>query len=240
MAKRTKALIAAGLAVAMALAAFAVYFFGFRLPEQRREAELLRTVREYYESKLTLYGEQNETFADYEVDVAFLGDSLTDGYDLEKYYPDYVTANRGIGGDTTHGLEERLQISVYDLNPKVAVMLIGGNNLGTMFENYEDILIGFSENLPETKIVLVSLTAMGGSLAEKNQLAAYNNVKIKKLAAKYGFAFVDLYTPLLNEESGEIYAEYTSDGAHLTPLGYEVFTDTLMPTLEALLAGDEP
>ena len=207
-----------------------VYF-----PDKKEEEERNRLIKEYYENKLTLYKEENEKYADYEVDVAFLGDSLTDGYDLSAYYPEYITANRGIGGETTHGLESRLQVSVYDLKPKIAVMLIGGNNLNTMFENYENILIGLRDNLPETKIVLISLTAMGGTFKEKNKIAAYNNVIIKKLAAKYDFTFVDLYTPLLDETTGEIYSDYTSDGAHLTSHGYKVFTDTLTPTLDYLL-----
>ncbi len=215
------------------------YLFYVYLPEKKEQAELERLVKEYYENKLSLYREENERYGDYEVDVAFLGDSLTDGYDLASYYPQYLTANRGIGGETTHGLEDRLQISAYDLKPKVLVMLIGGNNLGTMMENYEDILIGIEENLPDTRVVLVSLTAMGDRFAEKNQLVAYNNVIIKKLAHKYGFSFVDLFTPLFNENTGEIYSEYTSDGAHLTHEGYQVFTETLTPILDTLLTGDQ-
>ena len=212
-----------------------VYLFGYYLPEMEKEAEHERLVREYFAQKLATYEAENQTYADFEVDVAFLGDSLTDGYDLKAYYPQFKVANRGIGGETTHGLEQRMQVSLYDLKPKVAVMLIGGNNLKTMFENYEKMLIGFKENLPDTKIVLCSLTAMGGRFAEKNQIASYNNVIIKKLAEKYGFEFVDLYTPLFDVESGEIYAEYTSDGAHLTPLGYEVLTAAITPVLTELL-----
>jgi lysophospholipase L1-like esterase len=104
-----------------------------------------------------------------------------------------------------------------------------------MFENYENILIGVKENLPETKVVLCSLTAMGGNFAEKNKIAAYNNVIIKKLAQKYDFAFVDLYTPLFDEKTGEIYAEYTSDGAHLTHEGYEVLSEAITPVIESFL-----
>ena len=76
-----------------------------------------------------------------EIDVAFLGDSLTDGYDLEKYYPEFKTANRGIAGETTGGLESRLQVSVYDLKPKVCVMLIGANNMDTMFKLYIGLVL---------------------------------------------------------------------------------------------------
>ena len=233
MKTRSKIIIIIALIALVACAG--VYFFCQYLPEKREQAEIERMIKEYYDYKFALYEEENARYNDYEVDVAFLGDSLTDGYDLEHYYPQYVTANRGIGGETSHGLQNRLKLSLYDLKPKVAVILIGGNNLNTMLDNYENMLIEIRNNLPNTKIILVSLTAMGGSWAHKNQMAAYNNVTIKKLAAKYGHSFVDLYTPLFDESIGEIYANYTNDGVHLTPLGYQVFTETLTPYIDALL-----
>lgn len=235
MRKRKIILISIAALLALALILSAIYLFAVILPERREREERERLVKEYYDNKLALYREENEAYSDYEVDVAFLGDSLTDGYDLSAYYPGYVTANRGIGGETSYGLESRMQVSVYDLKPKVAVMLIGGNNLDTMLENYERLLIGFRDNLPNTKVVLVSLTAMGQSMAHKNPIAAYNNVVIKKLAAKYGFEYVDIYTPLFDETTGEIYASYTTDGAHFNQNGYRVFTDTLTPVLESIL-----
>ena len=195
-----------------------------------------KIVREYREGKMTSYAQENAEYADYEVDVVFLGDSLTDGYDVKNYYPQYVVSNRGISGDTTVGLEERLKVSLYDLKPKVAVMLIGANNMDSMFDNYEQILKGFKENVPNTKIILLSLTSMSGEWGKKNQLAAYNNVKIKMLAEKYSFEYVDLYTALFNIESGEIFAEYTTDGGHLTAKGYEVLTAQITPVIKSLLA----
>ena len=198
--------------------------------------EWAEMVAEYRANKMAIYESENAQYADYEVDVAFLGDSLTDGYDVAAYYPQYTVSNRGIGGDTTFDLEGRLKTSVYDLKPKVAVMLIGANNFDTMMENYENILQGFVENLPNTKIILLSLTSMGGEhWGKNNQIAAYNNVQIKMLAEKYSFEYVDLYSPLLNLEDGEIYDEYTTDGGHLTPLGYEVLTREITPAIEKQL-----
>ena len=204
------------------------------------EDEWAEMVAEYRANKMAIYESENAQYADYEVDVAFLGDSLTDGYDVAAYYPQYTVSNRGIGGDTTFDLEGRLKTSVYDLKPKVAVMLIGANNFNTMMENYENILRGFVENLPNTKIILLSLTSMGGEhWGKNNQIAAYNNVKIKLLAEKYSFEYVDLYSPLLNPEDGEIYDEYTTDGGHLTARGYEVLTREITPAIERQLAAWE-
>jgi lysophospholipase L1-like esterase len=219
-----------------ALIAGAVIYVAVILPQRKAHDEQMRLVREYYDSKVALYEHENEHYDDYEVDVAFIGDSLTDGYDLKKYYPQYVTANRGIGGDTTFGLEERLQVSLYDLKPKVVVMLIGANNMDCMFDNYESILISLKENLPDSKIVLLSLTAMGGEhWGRKNELAAYNNVKIKLYAEKYGFTFIDLFSALYDVEIGEVYEGYTVDGGHFTHEGYVVVTNQITPILERLL-----
>ena len=238
MTKNKKILTIVLAVVLVAVITFSCFLFFKIIPDIQRQKELEKQVKEYYAQKIELYESENALYGDYEVDVAFLGDSLTDGYDLERYYPEFTTCNRGIGGDTTIGLEARLKVSVYDLKPKVAVMLIGANNMDKMFDNYEDILIGLRDNLPETKIVILSLTAMGGdSWGRKNQLACYNNVKIKKLANEYGFEYVDLFTPLFNPRTGEVYEGYTVDGGHFTHEGYLVVTEQIKPILYELLVG---
>lgn len=223
--------------VLASLVAGALYLFLKVIPEKKEKEELMRMVQEYRENKLVIYAEENEKYDDYEVDVAFIGDSLTDGYDVAKYYSEYKVSNRGIGGDTTYTLLARLDISVYQLKPKVIVMLIGANNFKTMFEDYEDLIIGIKTNLPETKLIICSLTSMGGEhWGKNNQLAAFNNVKIKAYAEKYGCPYVDLFTPLLNMETNEIYEHYTTDGGHLTAEGYEVLTSAIKPVLDDILS----
>lgn len=212
-----------------------IFYFGFINPATERDRLFEEMREEYFTNKIATYEKENEVYGDYEVDVAFIGDSLTDMYDLKHYFPEIVTANRGISSDTTFGLEERLKVSLYDLKPKVVVMLIGGNNLNTMFDNYENILISLRDNLPDSKVVLMSLTAMSGSWGKNNNLAFKNNIKIKELANKYNYYYVDLFSPLYDFVKQEAYADYTIDGAHFTPLGYEVVTGACKPVIyEAL------
>lgn len=235
MNKKKKILIALGCLILAAAIGFGIYHFAVKLPEQKKQEELATLFREHYENRVALFEEENKKHSPGEVDVVFLGDSLTEGYDLATFYPQYITVNRGIGGDTTFGLWDRLEVSAYELEPKVVVMLIGANNFDTMFERYEDIVKALRENLPDTHIVLISLTSMGMDWGKNNHKAAFNNVKIKLIAERNGCSFVDMFTPLLNEETNEIYPEYTIDGGHLTDKGYQVFTDTLTPVLEKLL-----
>ena len=233
MKKRLKVFIVFALIIAI-LSSLA-YIYLKNKETERKNIELQQMLEDYYNGKVEQFEEENKSIIPGETDVVFLGDSLTDGCDLSLYYPEYTTLNRGIGGDTTIGLEKRLDVSVYAVQPKVVVMLIGANNCSTMFDNYENILISLKENLPESKIILVSLTSMGGTWGKNNNLAAFNNVKIRALAEKYDFKFVDVYTPLLNFETNEIYEEYTSDGGHLTHEGYLVLTSEVKVAIDKVM-----
>ncbi len=241
MKKRPKIIILSILIVLIILACIAgpVYYFGFKLPDIKEKEEQLKQYNEFYAQQLVAYDNENKLYDDYEVDIAFLGDSLTAGYDVKSYYSEYLVTNRGIGGETTYGLKDRLAVSVLELKPKVCVMLIGGNNPETMFEDYEDMLITFQEQMPETKIVLVSHAPTSGpDWGKRNELFTYNNVKIKLLAEKYGYEFVDIYSPMFDLETGEMNSLYTFDGAHFTTEGFEVVTSVIKPVVDKLLASN--
>ncbi len=198
-----------------------------------QKIEQYTVFKEYYDMKVAQFEEENKTIDS--VEVAFLGDSLTDGCDISLYYPQYVAVNRGIGGDTTFGLEKRLKVSAYDVNPKVIVMLIGANNFGTMMNNYERIVKELKSNLPDTKIILLSLSCMGKEWGRNNSKAVENNTKIKSIASRQGCYFVDIYEPLKNPATGQIYDEYTIDGGHWTDLGYKVVVSQVTPVLTEIL-----
>ncbi len=234
---RKFSIIISAVAVVILGVSCTLYFGHFKPKAEREERQRQNLIlfQRYYDGKLAEYAEENETIG--EVDVAFIGDSITDGWRLEEYFPIYKTANRGISGDTTFGVEKRLKVSLYDINPRVVVMLIGGNNLDTMLENYEDILVSLKENLPDTRVVLCSLTAMGGEWSRNNKKAVANNTEIKRLAEKHGYTFVDFFTPLYDADSG-IKAGYAADGVHPNDICYRVMADILSPVLERLLDTD--
>ncbi len=234
---KKKIIIITAICVSLALIIAAILALFLRvIPEMERareEREFFEFLQQYYKDKSASFAEENKTLG--EVDVAFIGDSLTDGYDLKKYYPDMTVINRGIGGDTTHGVIARLDTSVIEPAPRVIVMMIGTNNLVDMFTDYEDILAELKSRLPDTHVVLLSIPPASGDYVQRNGQIAINNVKIESLAEKYGYAYVDVFTPLFDFERDELRAEYTTDGIHFTPLGYEVITAEVKPVLEDLL-----
>lgn len=193
----------------------------------------VRLLEQHYNDRVNYFKLENESI--YNIDVAFLGDSLTEGYDVKTYYPSLNVVNRGISGDNTFGLENRLKESAYDAHPKVISMLIGANNFTTMLDNYESIVSKLKQNLPESKVILCSLTSMTGDWAKNNDTAKQNNIKIQEYATKYGYAYADLYNALLDPSTNQLKENYSLDGGHLTSEGYEVITSVLAPIITELL-----
>src|SRR5580698_4919800 len=61
--------------------------------------------------------------------VVFFGDSITDIWHLDQYFPGKPYLNRGIGGQTTPQMLIRFRQDVIDLHPKVVVILAGTNDI---------------------------------------------------------------------------------------------------------------
>lgn len=169
---------------------------------------------------------------DKNADIVFIGDSITDFYPVKEYYPEYKVANRGIAGDTTTGLYDRIDFSLYALKPKVVYMMIGINNIKTMFVDYEKILKGIKKNLPDSDIVIASLTPIGWG----NQPVVGANEKIVKYCEKYSYTYVDLYSHMVDPEDYlKIDDSCFTDGIHPSEKGYDIMTGLLTPIFAELL-----
>ena len=61
--------------------------------------------------------------------VVFFGDSITDAWHLDQYFPGKGYINRGISGQTTSQMLVRFHQDVIDLNASVVVILAGTNDI---------------------------------------------------------------------------------------------------------------
>ncbi|MFB3777633.1 MAG: SGNH/GDSL hydrolase family protein [Bryobacteraceae bacterium] len=61
--------------------------------------------------------------------VVFMGDSITDFWRLDEYFPGQPYVNRGIGGQTTPQMLVRMYPDVIELKPAAMVLLAGTNDI---------------------------------------------------------------------------------------------------------------
>lgn len=198
----------------------------------------------YYEQKCQVFAQENVNFS--KGQIVFIGDSITDGCALDNYYQDLPLSvyNRGIGGDNTLGVIDRLDSSLITLNPKKVVLLIGTNDINgkrkpaNVLSDYEEILKTISVKLPDTKVYCISIPPMNKDLEtytsievdKSNATVLEVNPKIKELATKYGYEYVDIHTDLC-DENGYLMKSCSPDGIHLNNEGYLKWVAKLKPLL---------
>lgn len=180
--------------------------------------------------------------------VVFAGDSITDFYDVAGSYPGYTIYNRGVSGDATFHLLERMD-NIYQLQPSVVVLLIGVNDflnekrpVDDIVTDYEKILQGLSQHCPGAALICQSVypTFADGEkskIADRQKDISVLNGHIKRLAEQYGATYADVFSVLTDDTGEEADARYTKDGIHPNEEGYKVVTAYLTPYLEEAHAG---
>ena len=174
--------------------------------------------------------------------IVFVGDSMTDEGDWSRLFPKVNTVNRGIGGDTTLGLLNRLD-TIVDLNPEKIFLMIGTNDLcfnrsiEETIESYNQILKTLHEKLPHSAIYIESVLPFNDEIFPSVYLRTNPNIlqlndELRKLAEKYGDEYIDL-VPVFQDEAGRLPQELTSDGLHLNERGYELWHRQIEPFVMA-------
>ncbi len=165
-------------------------------------------------------------------DYIFLGNSITAGTDWSKLLSLPQAKNRGISGDITFGVLERLQ-EVIDRKPAKVFILIGINDISrnipdeVILSNYKKMVSRIRKGSKKTKIYFYTLLPVNASFEKfknhygKDEHILYLNDQIRKFKAKK-VEVIDLYPAFLDKDN-HLRAELTKDGLHLIPEGYQVW-----------------
>jgi lysophospholipase L1-like esterase len=168
--------------------------------------------------------------------IVFLGDSITEGWNLANAFPGLKVANRGIAGDTTRGMLCRLQDNVLDLHPKAIVLLGGINDLfhapqgtpETIALNVRSMLEQIHTSSPGTPVLVCEILpcqALGADIVR----AA--NAAVDKVVADFPNARrIKTHDGFLNSDGLQNSSLFT-DGTHLTPAGYKTWEMKMQPEL---------
>jgi len=170
-----------------------------------------------------------------------VGDSLSLWFPNELLPKDRNWLNQGISGETSTGLLKRLNI-IDRTHPETILVMIGINDLvqGVSDEiilgNQRRIILYLHRVHPKTQIVVQAILPHGGQQANwegREKLLAIPNSRIRNLnqqlqsiAAAEGVKYLNLY-PLFANQQGELRPELSTDGLHLNPQGYLVWSSAL-------------
>ena len=177
--------------------------------------------------------------------VVFMGDSITQGWNLNQSFPGKPYINRGISGQTTPQMVVRFRQDVIALQPKVVVILGGTNdiagNTGPMtLEQTEDNLSSMADlaHANGIRVVLCSITPAfdfpwDPGLSPAPKIDALNTW-LKAYAADHGYVYVD-YHSAMKDAQGGLPAALSKDGVHPLPAGYAVMAPLVEAGIEKAL-----
>jgi lysophospholipase L1-like esterase len=168
--------------------------------------------------------------------VVFLGDSITDYWKLEDYFPGKPYINRGIDGQTTPQMLVRFRQDVINLQPKVVLVLAGTNDVAgvtgpTRNENIEANYASFAElaRLHHIRLVFASLLPVNNytddakesfALRPRERILALNTW-LKDYCAKNELVYLDYFSAVVDDK-GMLKRDLSDEGLHPNAAGYKV------------------
>jgi len=178
--------------------------------------------------------------------VVFLGDSITDGWRLNEYFPDRDFVNRGISGQITGEMLGRMKADVLDLRPEAVLILAGTNDLArqiplTAIEN-NYLMIADLAAFNHVKVIFASVLPV--SDAHKDVNPSYEqtrlrppvfinelNAWLKRLCELRGYTYLNYYTAMV-DSADRLKDDLSDDGLHPNPKGYRIMAPLALEAID--------
>lgn len=180
----------------------------------------------YYHQRLSLFRLLPSTKGD----IIFIGNSITDGGEWSELFGELRVKNRGISGDFSAGVLNRLD-EVAKRKPACVFFMIGINDLArglgvdSVFTNIQLAVDYMKYESPSSRIFVQSLLPVSdqfrkfsGHTSKTDSILRLNRL-LKEAATDNGYTFLDIYAHFTDQE-GKLAPQFTNDGLHLTGEGY--------------------
>jgi len=182
--------------------------------------------------------------------VVFIGDSITDRWELARFFPGHAYFNRGIGSQVTAQMVLRFQQDVIALEPSAVVILAGVNDVQGFLQtdsqeqieqNYQ--AMADMADRHHIKVVFASILPVNNyeSKADKvlverhpDELRALN-AWLRRFCEQRGYVYADYYSAMV-DYNGLMRRGLTDDGIHPLDSGYAIMAPIAETAIERALA----
>jgi len=182
--------------------------------------------------------------------LVFIGDSITDGWRngdqrdiFEDYFGKYHPYNIGISGDQTQHVLWRIEHGELDgISPKVAVIMIGTNNLGNMHQSPEETIDGIKsvvqaveQKVPNIKILLLGVFPRANKADDpfRAQIKQVNEAISKLDDGGKHVKYLDIGDKFLDPD-GTLPRTIMPDFLHPNVKGYQIWADAIKRSVDEL------
>lgn len=220
-------LVVGSLILAFAVGRFSNRWFSFRAAP-KSQAVISQSNDAYWRNRVELFSTTSNV-----ADLVFVGDSLTAAGLWGEWLEEWRVVNRGISGETTDQLRERID-EIAEFSPATVFIMVGINDLANgatperVARNYEFVI---SRLLGAGCRVVVQSTLFTSN--EKASVRAPQivtvNQQLKHFCSESEAEYFDLTAYLCRNH--RLRSDLTTDGIHLNASGYIVWRDAVMEYL---------
>jgi len=190
----------------------------------------------------------NERLAEGNVDLLYIGDSITHGWEnagktfWDEYYAPRNAVNMGFSGDRTQHVLWRLDHSNFEnINPRLAIIMIGTNNsngednsAGEIADGIITICHKLRGQFPEMKILLLAIFPRGQEPSSQRVKNAEASRLASRMADGDTIHFLDINNAFLTDD--ELLTEdIMPDFLHPNETGYKIWAETIEPKVAELM-----
>lgn len=186
--------------------------------------------------------------------VVFLGDSITDFWRLNEYFPGRDFVNRGISGQITGEMLGRMKADVVNLKPQAVLILAGTNDLArgvaleTIQNNYT--MMADIADANKIKVLFASVLPISDYHKDKNpnyerspqrpmlSIRALNNW-LQEFCRARGYGYVDYFSAMV-DSAGYLRADLADDGLHPNSDGYRIMAPIAQAAIDQALRLTQP
>jgi len=181
--------------------------------------------------------------------VVFLGDSITDGWQLTEYFSGRDFVNRGISGQITGEMLGRMVADVIDLKPAAVLVLAGTNDIarGVPAGTIKNNLTMIAELAEANQIRPMFASILPVSDYHKNANARFAmtlrrppaaiqalNNWLRQFCSQHGYIYVDYFSAMV-DSAGYLQADLADDGLHPNGKGYRVMAPVAVNAIDRSL-----
>jgi len=179
--------------------------------------------------------------------VVFLGDSITEGWDLNRDFPGKPYVNRGISGQTTPQMLVRMFPDVIDLHPAAVILLAGTNDISAntgpeTLRMIEENIQAITELAQKHGIKMILCAVMPVSDYTQNKQTTHRppadilrlNAWLRSYATEAHAEFADYHSALVDSK-GMLKEGYADDGLHPNAKGYALVVPVAVAAIDRAL-----
>jgi lysophospholipase L1-like esterase len=157
---------------------------------------------------------------------------------LARDFPDLPVINRGFGGSEVADSVRLASRIVFPYRPRQVVVYAGDNDLANgktpeqVFADFKDFVKKVREVLPRARISYIAIKPSPSrwKLAAQGRMA--NRLIAEYCRAGDRLDFIDIFTPMLDQQGNPKEELFQTDKLHLNAAGYRLWADTVRPYLK--------